>query len=196
MNFRKYIVALIVALIAIPSSASAWWWKDRETLVDVAVDVNNQLGAFNILLDLATANKRVLWRLEYGRQTTVFAPTDTAFLDLLAIVAEEPFCYPSLESIPGWYVDDVLNYHLARGNQDSGDVFFGDGKVRMLFGGFLFPDADTLSLADNATTAGILDPAGIVQIPDVQTFDIAADNGVIHAIDRVLLPYLPPSNCE
>ena len=83
-------------------------------------------------------------------------------------------------------------------------MFFGEtNRTRMLFGGYLFANADDLSLTDNAVLAGSgLAPAAIVvEVPllgggTVQGFDIAADNGIIHAIDRVVLPYLPPSNCE
>jgi len=198
MKKRIVIVALLVALMSLPLSASAWWWKkDRETLVDVAVAVNDQLDAFNILLDLVVADQKVFRRLDGWRHTTVFAPTDTAFIELEGVVSSL-FCYDTLGDVPSWYISDVLNYHLAGGIQDSGDVFGGD-KTRMLFGGYLFPNvasATELQLVDNATLAGALPASQILLIEGVQTFDIPADNGVIHAIDRVLLPYLPPSNCE
>ena len=196
MKYRIIIVSLIVALMTLPATASAWWWKkDRETLVDVAVAANDQLGVFNTLLTLVTADKKVFRRLDGYFNTTVFAPTDQAFADLLDIVSGAPFCYASLDEIPSWYVSDVLNYHLTRGKKESGDVF-GASKVRMSFGGYVFPDADTLSLADNATNSVGLPASNIVVIDGVQTFDVLADNGVIHTIDRVLLPYLPPSNCD
>jgi transforming growth factor-beta-induced protein len=198
MKSRIIIVALFVALMSLPMSASAWWWKkDRETLVDVAVAVNDQLGAFNILLDLVVADQRVFRRLDGWRHTTVFAPTDDAFIELEGVVSSL-FCYDTLGDVPDWYIKDVLNYHLAGGIKKSGDVF-GNDKTRMLFGGYLFPNVASeteLQLVDNATLAGALPASKILLIEDVKTFDIMADNGVIHAIDRVLLPYLPPSNCE
>lgn len=205
MKSRIVIVSLFITLMSLPMTASAWWWKkDRETLVDVAVATSEATGDFTILLDLVVADKNIFRRLDGWRHTTVFAPTDQAFVDLLNVVAGEPFCYSGLDEIPGWYVRDVLSYHLAGGIQDSGDVFFGEtNRTRMLFGGYLFANADDLSLTDNAVLAGSgLAPAAIVvEVPllgggTVQGFDIAADNGIIHAIDRVVLPYLPPSNCE
>ena len=198
MKLRIIIVAFFVALMSLPLSASAWWWKkDRETLVDVAVAVNDLLGAFNILLDLVVADQKVFRRLDGWRHTTVFAPTDDAFIELEGVVSSL-FCYDTLGDIPDWYIKDVLNYHLAGGIQESGDVFGGD-KTRMLFGGYLFPNvasATELQLVDNATLAGALPPSQILLIEGVKTFDIPADNGIIQAIDRVLLPYLPPSNCD
>jgi uncharacterized surface protein with fasciclin (FAS1) repeats len=94
------------------------------------------------------------------------------------------------DQYPSWYIRDVLNYHLVRGKKDSTAVF-GARKVRMLFGGYVFPDGGDLSLQDNLSNSLQVANSGIV----APYFDVAADNGYIHVIDRVLIPYLPPSNC-
>jgi len=191
MKLRIIIAAVLALLLTIPLSASAQWYK-KETLVDVAVKVNQEVvpGAFDTLLALVTANPRVFRRLDNPWiHTTVFAPTDEAFENLFALVEAELCLTP--DQVPDWYVNDVLTYHLSRGTKLSGDVF-GSHRVRMLFGGYLFPNADDLSLADNTTNSGVLPNAGIV----APYFDVEADNGVIHVVDRVLLPYLPPSNCD
>lgn len=193
MKLRIVFLASIFAFVsALPVSASAWWWhKDRTTLIDVAVDVNENVvpGAFDTLLTLVASDKRIFKRLDSRLKTTVFAPTDAAFEDLFAFV-EENLCLTP-DQYPSWYVRDVLNYHLVRGKKDSTAVFGAD-KVRMLFGGYVFPDAGDLSLQDNLTNSLGVDNAGIV----APYFDVEADNGYIHVIDRVLIPYLPPSNCS
>lgn len=191
MKFRTIIVTAIAALIILPSSASAWWYKDRTTLIDKAIEVNEEVvpGAFDTLLTLVTSQRGVFWRLDSRLNTTVFAPTDDAFDELFTFV-EDNLCLTP-DQYPAWYIRDVLNYHLARGTQDSGEVF-GSSKQRMIFGGYLFPDADNLTLTDNLSTSLGAPPANIV----APYFDVEADNGVIHVIDRVLIPYLPPSNCE
>ena len=108
MKSRIVIVSLFITLMSLPMTASAWWWKkDRETLVDVAVATSEATGDFTILLDLVVADKNIFRRLDGWRHTTVFAPTDQAFVDLLNVVAGEPFCYSGLDEIPGWYVRDV-----------------------------------------------------------------------------------------
>ena len=152
-------------------------------LIDVAVDVNENVvpGAFDTLLALVTADSKVFRRLDSRLNTTVFAPTDDAFEDLFEFV-EANLCLTP-DQYPSWYVRDVLNYHLVRGKKDSTAVFGAD-KVRMLFGGYVFPDAGDLSLQDNLSNSLAVANSGIV----APYFDVEADNGYIHVIDRVLIP--------
>lgn len=190
MKIRIALVLILSTLISLPVTASAWWWNDRDTLVDVALDVNENdvPGAFDTLLSLVTSQKKVFWRLDGWSRTTVFAPTDDAF-DALFEYVEDNLCLTP-DQYPSWYVRDVLNYHLASGVKDSGAVF-GASKVRMLFGGYIFPNAGELSLQDNLSNS-LGAPNAFIVAP---YFDVRADNGIIHVIDRVLIPYLPPSNC-
>ncbi len=95
---------------------------------------------------------------------TVFAPTDAAFAQvpkdqLDALLADKQ------------KLAAVLTYHVVPGKVTSGDVK--PGKVKSVQGSEL-----TLSTAGGVKVDG----ANVVQA------DIAADNGVIHVIDRVVLP--------
>lgn len=95
---------------------------------------------------------------------TVFAPTDAAFAQvpkdqLDALLADK-------EKLAA-----VLTYHVVPGKVTSGDVR--PGKVKSVQGSEL-----TLSTAGGVKVDG----ANVVQA------DIVADNGVIHVIDRVVLP--------
>lgn len=95
---------------------------------------------------------------------TVFAPTDAAFAkipkaQLDALLADKA------------KLTAVLTYHVVPGKVMAKDVKA--GKVKTVQGGEL-----TLG-----TTGGVtVDGAKVVQA------DIAADNGVIHVIDSVVLP--------
>jgi len=74
------------------------------------------------------------------------------------------------------YLTDVLLYHVARGRMGSTEVLPKD-QIRMLSGDFV-------------TIEQPINPSIFVDT------DVPADNGFIHIISEVLLPYLPPSNCE
>jgi uncharacterized surface protein with fasciclin (FAS1) repeats len=74
-------------------------------------------------------------------------------------------------------------YHVAPGSRYSGDVL-GSDRIRTFNRGFLFP------MADGGPKLGFTDSLGLSN-PDYAGFvavDIPASNGVIHAIDTVLLP--------
>lgn len=95
---------------------------------------------------------------------TVFAPTDEAFAkipkaDLDKLLANKK----KLKS--------VLTYHVVSGKVMSTDIK--PGKVKTVQGAYV-----TL-----ATTGGVT-----VNNAKVVSADVAADNGVIHAIDTVLMP--------
>lgn len=95
---------------------------------------------------------------------TVFAPTDEAFAkipkaDLDKLLADKK----KLKS--------VLTYHVVSGKVMSTDIK--PGKVKTVQG----------SDVTLATTGGVM-----VNNAKVVSADVAADNGVIHAIDTVLMP--------
>jgi transforming growth factor-beta-induced protein len=120
----------------------------------------------------ALAAAELVDALEADGPFTVFAPTEQAFADLLAeleVTAEELLARDDL--------DDILLYHVVAGEAFAADLTDGQ-ELETLGGGTLTVDISggTVSLvgANNTVT---------VVVPDVD-----ASNGVIHAIDAVLLP--------
>ncbi|HEY9737501.1 MAG TPA: fasciclin domain-containing protein [Trichocoleus sp.] len=97
---------------------------------------------------------------------TVFAPTDAAFAELPEGAIEFLF-QPENRNL----LRQVLTYHVASGEITSSDIT--TGLVRTLGGGLAVRVAPDRVIVNNAS---------VVQ-PDVQ-----ASNGVIHAVNRVLLP--------
>jgi uncharacterized surface protein with fasciclin (FAS1) repeats len=139
--------------------------------VDVAIAVNEELGIFNTLIAaLLCADPLVLDTLAGNGQFTVFAPTDDAFAELG--LDPESVC-----EIDSKTLTDILLYHVARGRRLSEDVL-GSSRIRMLKGGFLMQDGGVL-------TDALGREASIIVV------DVEAANGVIHVIDRVVLPYAP-----
>jgi len=96
---------------------------------------------------------------------TVFAPTNDAFSKMPAKVLEE------LQRDPA-RLRSVLTYHVLPGKFLAADVKPGHAKTA---------HGANLALAKAGTFVTVEDAM-------VQTADIAAGNGVIHTVDRVLLP--------
>jgi transforming growth factor-beta-induced protein len=166
------IVTALVAVLALGSiSAAAKPAAKGDSIVDVALAANAQSGEFSILIAaLQAADPNVIRTLDGVGRFTVFAPTDAAFAALLAelgVTADELLANEAL-------VSSVLLYHVVRGNRDSADVLESN-RIRTMNGGFLFQSGGVLTDA-NGRTANIV------------ATDIEASNGVIHVIDRVVLP--------
>jgi uncharacterized surface protein with fasciclin (FAS1) repeats len=147
--------------------------------VDVALAANAQSGEFSILIAaLQAADPAVIETLSRKPQYTVFAPTDAAFVALLGelgLTAEQLLAQQEL-------VTQVLLYHVARGNRNA-EAVLGSSQIRTLEGGWLYQAGGVLT-DENGRTANIV------------ATDIMASNGVIHAIDRVVLPNLQEAKKE
>ena len=172
-NRLKLVYAFLIAVLALGAFAapSAYAAPKGPTIIDVAKAVNAETGEFSILIAaINAADPAVAKTLSGNGQFTVFAPTDAAFLallDELNLSAEDVLGNQAL-------VTQVLLYHVARGNRDSADIL-SSSRIRTLERGFLSQRGGVLTDA-NGRTANIVLP------------DVKASNGVIHVIDRVVLP--------
>ena len=102
---------------------------------------------------------------------TVFAPTDAAFGDLLVELNAT-----ALTDLDTATVDAVLTYHIVAANVQSS--MLASGPVTTL-GGDITADATAFTLTDaNDRVSNII----------TSLVDIQATNGVVHAIDQVILP--------
>ncbi len=144
------------------------------TIVDVAIAVNTEgpfAGQFDTLIAaVLAADPAVLATLSGNGQFTVFAPTDDAFA-ALGITPD------NVGDQDQGFLTDVLLYHVARGRRYS-RVILASKRIRTLERGFLFQAGGTLT--DN-----------LGGVATIIVTDVEAANGVIHAIDAVVLPYAP-----
>ncbi|MBA89046.1 MAG: hypothetical protein CMB16_07270 [Euryarchaeota archaeon] len=115
----------------------------------------------------ALAKADLVTNLQTDGPFTVFAPTDEAFtaagIDLDAYVTEEEI----------GVLTDILLYHVVSGAVESSDLT--DGMIVSAL------NEDELSFTVNSD--GVM-----VNRANVTTADVIASNGVIHVIDKVLIP--------
>ncbi|MBC6607739.1 fasciclin domain-containing protein [Hymenobacter sp. BT188] len=113
---------------------------------------------------------------------TVFAPTDQAFKDLLAQLLGTPSTSPAdIRKLPKEVVTSVLLNHVVLGGKFTSELpestsITSVGNTPVLLGAYNNGVLPVRGAGNGATTASMV-------IPDVQCI-----NGVVHVIDRVLLP--------
>ena len=141
--------------------------------------VDAQLPGTNLIGTLAAAATNV----------TVFAPTDTAFARLAADLGytgsamdEAGVTSFLVHALPATTIRDVILYHVSAGAKTLDQVSALD-TVQTLNGATIRPDGVTLVDAE----PDLINPSLI------QT-NIHATNGIVHVIDRVLLPFDLPGN--
>jgi uncharacterized surface protein with fasciclin (FAS1) repeats len=199
-------VALIAALTLSSCGKDSEETMDTaavETTVGTIVDVASGAGNFSTLVAAVTAAELVETLSGEG-PFTVFAPTDEAFAALPAGVLDA-LLLPENKAL----LAQILTYHVVSGKVMAADVT--DGDVATVEGQTI-----ALSTASGVTDNGANVVSGKVMAADVtdgdvptvegQTVklstmsgvtvngatviqaDVEADNGVIHAIDAVILP--------
>jgi uncharacterized surface protein with fasciclin (FAS1) repeats len=139
------------------------------------VQTAQALPDFSILVD-AVVSAGLVEALSAAGPFTVFAPTNTAFAALLAelgVSAEDLLADTEL-------LTRVLTYHVVPGRVLAADIVAG-APVATLQGGNFRIGAGNVITDARARTANIV------------ATDVFTSNGVIHVIDRVILP-LPAEN--
>lgn len=139
------------------------------TIVDTAMDNPD----FSTLVEALQAADLVE-TLQNDGPFTVFAPTNEAFAALPEGTLDELLADPSGD------LTEILTYHVIPGEVMASDVMEMDGEtVETLQGEMLTIqiDGDAVWLMDaDGNTVQVIDP------------DMTASNGIIHAIDGVLMP--------
>jgi uncharacterized surface protein with fasciclin (FAS1) repeats len=148
---------------ATPTTAAA----AAKDIVDTAVDA----GSFTVLAEALTKADLVA-TLKGTGPFTVFAPTDEAFaaaLKSLNITKDQLFADKTK-------LTSILTYHVASGRVPAAEVVKLDGKEAKTVNGA----AVTISIKGSDVYLN-----GDTKVTQA---DVAASNGVIHVIDKVLVP--------
>ena len=160
MNISAKIGSLFAALILLTSSAFAGSYNSSNTIVDVA---SNTEGFSTLVAALKAAD--LVDTLKGDGPFTVFAPTDAAFEALPEGALQGLLDNPE-------QLANVLTLHVVAGKAKAADVV----------------NVDTVQTVQGTTLD--VEQHGGVSIGGAKVIqaDVAASNGVIHVIDRVILP--------
>lgn len=156
----KFIPSFAAAAILAASSLTA----NAANIVETAKGA----GQFNTLLAAATA-AGLAPTLSGKGPFTVFAPTDAAFARLPKGTVENLLKPQNKRKLAS-----ILKYHVVAGEIESGDIKRGATHVKTV----------------NGKSVSVKKHGGIsVNGARVVAADVRADNGVIHVINKVLLPH-------
>lgn len=129
------------------------------------VDVASNSESFDILVQALQATDLVS-TLSSSENYTVFAPTDEAF-EQLPEGALDYLLQPENEDL----LRQVLTYHVVPGEITASEL--STGGIDALGGGL---------------AVGVFDSGVVINNASVTNANIQADNGIVHAINRVLVP--------
>jgi len=156
----KRVLALLMIVVLVFSMSPSF--SAENDIVDIASSSTD----FTVLV-AALQEAELVGALQGEGPFTVFAPTDAAFTALLTelnITAQDLLGHPQLTQ--------VLLYHVVSGKVMSTDL--SDGMMAETLKG----DELMIDLSDGV----------MINDSNVVTADIEATNGVIHVIDKVLVP--------
>lgn len=156
-------ILIVATLVAGSALAGGYKSKKQQDIVDTAVSA----GQFNTLAAALTA-AGLVDTLKGDGPFTVFAPTDAAF-DALPEGTVENLLKPENRD----QLIAILTYHVVAGKVLASDVV-GLSEATSVQG-------DTIDITVKSGSVQV-DQANVVKT------DVLASNGVIHVIDRVILP--------
>ncbi len=160
---KKLMASVLTLMGVFALSASVYAGGMKKDIVDTAASA----GSFNTLVAAVQA-AGLVETLKGEGPFTVFAPTDDAFAALPEGTVEDLLKPENKDKLTA-----ILTYHVVPGKVMAGDIAGQTTTAASVQG---------QDLAINATEGVMINDASVVSA------DIAASNGVIHVIDKVLLP--------
>ena len=161
MKLTKTIAAAFIAFGLVGGAANAASHSGAKDIVDTAVEADG----FNTLVAAVQA-AGLVETLKGEGPFTVFAPTDEAFA-ALGMTVDELLKPENKDKLVA-----VLTYHVVAGKVMSSDLV----------------DDSTPATVQGSMVTIDLDNGAMVNDAKVVTADIDTSNGVIHVIDKALVP--------
>ena len=176
---KENIKALVLAVVAVGMVALAGCNKDDDEgpnqnileIVENTEGLDSLAKYLDLFPDVAAA-------LESEGSLTLFAPTNTAFIDLLNV----PSFPADIRSVNPNIIANVLLYHVSATRFNAADLTAGTEVMTQ---------AVATTSADEVITVnqdGTLLTGSATKNIEIITADIEATNGVIHTTNKVLIP--------
>lgn len=159
---RTFLSVTTATVTAVALSTAAFAGGMKKDIVDTAVDA----GSFGTLVAAVQA-AGLVETLKGDGPFTVFAPTDDAFAALPEGTVESLLLPENKDQLTA-----ILTYHVVPGKVMSGDL-----SNNMM-----------ASTVEGSDVTIMTEDGVMVQDANVVTADIETSNGVIHVIDKVIIP--------
>ena len=183
-------VAAVAAVSAAPASANGWGQKPG-TITEIAVKASgggtpdNNPYDYDLLVQAALATGVANTLADPNARITLFAPNDKAFMRLVADLtgsypqSEAAALQTAITALGADKIRNVLLYHAVAGKALNPIEVLLSRSLTMANGGTV--KVRGINLRDE--TDALTDPRLVLW-----ALNIRASNGVIHTIDRVLVP--------
>ena len=176
---NRWFKSLVMAGAALGLVACAGGGDDPHPAGNIVVVA--QANGFNALAAAVTKAGLVTALSDPAASLTVFAPTDAAF-GALATQLGFASATAMVDALPASALASILKYHVLPTKKTAADLTAGGATQATLYS--LGGSPTTLALA---TTGGVTITDAALTKAKVVTADVAASNGVVHAIDKVLV---------
>ena len=182
MQLRNFLKAGLAA-IAIVTTLAACGGSEEHPVPKPGniADVAKEQG-FNALLAAVTKAGVGGTLTAANSQLTVFAPTDAAFTDLAKKLGFAD-ATAMVNALPASALQSILTYHVLGTKKSAADLIAGGATQATAYS---FAGAPSRLTFDFTSGVKITDAA--LTVANVVTADVQASNGVIHAVDKVLVP--------
>lgn len=179
MNVRHFL-KLGLAVAALATALTGCGGSDDDPVPNIA-EVAKEQG-FNTLLTASTKAGIAGTLTDTNAQLTVFAPTDQAFTDLAKRLGFADGT-AMVDALPSGALQSILTYHVLGTKKLAADLSAAGATQATAYS---FAGAPARLAFDFTGGVKITDAA--LTVATVVTPNVPASNGVIHVIDKVLVP--------
>lgn len=177
-RFMKIWAALLTSTLIAACGSS----DDNSPRTLANIDQVAQEQGFSALVAAATKAGLVSALGATNGQLTVFAPTDAAFENLATSLGFAN-ATAMVEALPASALNSILSYHVLPARKTGSELISGGTTQSTLYN---FEGRPATLTVNSEGSVKITDAA--LTTASVTTADVAAGNGIIHAVDKVLIP--------